>query len=256
MNLMKKVLSEKKIIPGCEEIRYGGGQIGCLLIHGFKSCPHEMKDMGKYLNNLGFTVIITLLPGHGTSPQHLKETKWTEWFDSVKHSFFELRKKCKNVFVAGLSTGASLALHLAAHYEVDGVIALAPGLYLKQKSAKLAHILKYVWKYRNDQTGPDVSVKVKTLSYDKIPLNAVSELLKFFDHLYADLKEVFAPVLIIYSEKDHVIKPKSALTIYNSISSKNKRILKLEKSYHIITLDVEKEIVFSETSDFIKQILK
>lgn len=252
---MKKKLSEKKIIPGCEELRYEGNQTGCLLIHGFKSCPHEMKEMGIYLNNLGFTVLITLLPGHGTSPKHLKETKWTEWFDSVKLSLFELRKKCNKVFVSGLSTGASLALHLAAHYEVDGVIALAPGLYLKKKTAKLAHILKYVWKYQSDHTGPDVSIDVKTLAYKKIPLNAVSELLKFFTHLYTDLKEIYTPVLLIYSEQDHVIDTKSAVTIYNNISSTDKRILRLEKSYHILTLDVEKEIVFSETANFIKQIL-
>jgi carboxylesterase len=86
-------------------------------------------------------------------------------------------------------------------------------------------------------------------------LNAVSELLKFFDHLKIDLKEIYAPTLIIYSKNDHVMDSKSAITIYNNISSKDKRILKLEKSYHILTLDIEKEKVFTEASNFIKQII-
>jgi carboxylesterase len=96
---------------------------------------------------------------------------------------------------------------------------------------------------------------VKTLSYKKIPVRAVSELLKFFDHVKNDLKEVNVPTLIIYAEKDHVIAPKSAKLIYDRISSKDKRILKLTKSYHILTLDVEKETVFLESLRFIEQII-
>jgi len=252
---MKNKRQERIIISGCEERIYEGNEIGCLLIHGFKSCPFEMEGMGEYLNKQGYTVHIILLPGHGTVPQDLKNVRWYDWFDKAKSSLFELRKTCKKVFVAGLSTGGSLALHLAAHYQVDGIIALAPGLFLKRKSAKLSHVLKFFWQYTKDHKGPDISIKTETKSYQYIPIKAVSELLKLFKHLQQDLKDIYTPTLIIYSIMDHVINPKSSLTIYDNISSKNKQILKLEKSYHIITLDVEKEIVFSEANSFIKRLI-
>ena len=75
-----------------------------------------------------------------------------------------------------------------------------------------------------------------------------------FRHLRDDLIDVNAPILIIYAEQDHVIDAKSAKEIYKKVSSKNKRILSLKKSFHIITLDVEKEQVFRETLNFLKSL--
>lgn len=135
-------LKEKKTIPGCEEIKLKGNDVGCLLIHGFRSCPLEMRDFGNYLNNMGFTVHICLLPGHGTEPRDLVGIKWIHWLQLVEKSYKELNEKCSKIFVAGLSTGGSLALYLASRHKVDGIIALAPGLFLKQRFVSLLTYIK------------------------------------------------------------------------------------------------------------------
>jgi carboxylesterase len=248
-------LQKRKIIPGCEESMLKGNEVGCLLIHGFRSCSFEMKEFGQYLNELGFTVNICLLPGHGTQPEDLIDKKWEHWARAVENSYFDLRKKCKKIFIAGLSTGGSLALYLTSKHKVDGVIALAPGLFLRHRYAKLSHFLKYIWKYKKIKSGPDISINVESKVYPKVPVSSVSELLSLFSALKTKLKSIIAPALIIYSINDHVVKPQSALTIYNKISSKKKKIIKLEKSYHILTMDIEKQKVFHETGKFIKEIL-
>ena len=255
MSQMKTELKNRKIIPGCEEVILEGNDIGCLLIHGFRSCPFEMKEFGRYLNDLGFTVNICLLPGHGTEPKDLLDIKWKHWAQAVENSYFNLWKKCKNIFIAGLSTGGSLALYLASKHKVDGVIALAPGLFLKQRFVKLSHVLKYIWKFKRINSGPDISIKVESKVYPKVPISTVSELLSLFNTLKTKLKFINVPTLIIYSANDHVVKSQSPLTIFNSISSKKKHLLKLEKSFHILTMDVEKKEVFSESGKFIKEIL-
>jgi carboxylesterase len=248
-------LHREKIIPGCEEVVLDGNEVGCLLIHGFRSCPFEMKEIGQYLNELGFTVIICLLPGHGTHPSDLVDKKWEHWAQAVEFSFLELKKKCKKIFIAGLSTGGSLALNLALKQKVDGVIALAPGLFLNNRYAKLSHFLKYIWKYKKIKSGPDISINVESKVYSRVPVSSVSELLSLFKVLKTNLKFIIVPTLIIYASNDHVVRPQSALTIYNKVSSKKKKIIKLEKSYHILTLDVEKQKVFYETGKFINEIL-
>ena len=43
-----------------------GGRVGVLLIHGFTGSPPEMRLIGEYLHQRGFTVAAPLLPGHGT----------------------------------------------------------------------------------------------------------------------------------------------------------------------------------------------
>jgi carboxylesterase len=247
-------MKSPKIIPGCESIYVDGNKIGCLLLHGFTSSPFEMRLLGAHLQEKNFTLHIPLLPGHGTTPRMLKKCSWYDWFNHAKSELFQLRKKCNKIFVVGLSMGGTLALHLAAHYEVDGVAVLAPGLYLRNKFAFLTHILHSIIPYKIHFTGPDIKAQETTKTYDKTPLRSVSQLLKFFKHIKNDLPDIYAPTLIIYTRKDHVVSNKGALTIYNNISSKDKRILELSQSYHILTLDVEKQRVFHEVAKFIERL--
>ncbi len=244
---------ENKILPGCEPSYIQGNKIGCLLLHGFSSSPYDMHLLGDFLKNNGYTVHIPLLPGHGTSEENLKKVKWYQWFDAAKNELFQLRKTCNKVYVIGFSMGGSLAVHLAAHYEVNGVVALAPGMFLKNKMAGLSRPLSPFLRYSRKMSGPDVRDNVATISYARMPLKSITELLRLFEHLRNDLYDVYAPALIIYARNDHVIHPKSAKYIYNNISSKKKRILELKESYHIITLDLEKDIIFSEIEKFIAQ---
>jgi carboxylesterase len=243
-----------KILTGCESIFKSNGKKGCLLLHGFTSCPFELRLLGDHLQNEGFSISIPLLPGHGTSLRDLKAQSWMDWYEAAKMALFELRKTCQTVFVIGLSMGGSIALHLSAHYEVDGIVALAPGLYLKNKFSFLSHVLYPFYPYSKKWFGPDIKADVETITYDKIPVKSLSELLRMFKHLRDDLTDINAPLLIIYAKQDHVINGKSAQEIYKKVSSKNKRILGLNDSYHIITLDVEKEQVFRETLNFLKEL--
>ena len=50
-----------RIIPGAEPFYFPGGQIGCVLIHGFTGSPKEMRELGEYLNKKGFTIIESLV---------------------------------------------------------------------------------------------------------------------------------------------------------------------------------------------------
>ena len=240
-----------KIIPGCEPLFLKGGDTACMLLPGFTNSPYEMREMGEFLNRLGYSVSIPLLPGHGTVPADLRKRKWVDWYEKSKSELFELRKEFERIYVIGFSMGASLALHLSAHYQINGVITLAPVLYLKNKLSFLSHFIHLFFPYSKKLSGPDIRSDVKTISYNKIPVKSISELLKFSKHLRQDLRDIYTPVLIIHARQDHVVDNKSAREIYHQISSKNKRILELQESYHIITLDMEKDKVFQEIKAFL-----
>lgn len=242
---------ENRILPGCEPAYLQGDRTGCLLLHTYTGSPYELHLLGELLHQQGHTIHIPLLPGHGTSPANLKKIKWYQWFEAAKNELFQLRKQCDRVFVIGMSMGGTLALHLAAHYEVNGVVALAPGLFLRNRFAGLSGLLSPLVPYSRKRTGPDIKADVQTNSYDRIPLKSTSELLKFFRHLKSDLPDVYSPTLIIYARNDHVVHPRSAKYIFRNISSADKKIMELKESYHIITLDLEKDIVFKEVLRFI-----
>jgi len=45
------------IIPTAEPFFLPGNRVGCLLVHGFTGAPKEMRWMGEFLNQQGYTVL-------------------------------------------------------------------------------------------------------------------------------------------------------------------------------------------------------
>jgi len=234
----------------------GKTDTGILLLHGFTGYTDELEEMSRYLNKKGITVSVPILPGHGTDVYDLSKYSWQEWFDFVKEEYKKLDKKVKRAYIGGISMGAGLALHYAAHYKTRGVVALSAGVKVLKPSIYVIPYVKSIIKYfpRKKSDG-DVSKKIKRTrpEYNKTSLNAVDELRKFFIHLKDDIPEITVPVLMVHGLKDHTIPFESASDIFEKLSSKYKKFVTLEKSYHLITMDVEKKKVFEETHKFIKK---
>lgn len=93
-----------------------GGNVGVLLIHGFTASPTQLRLVGNFLHDRGLTVVAPLLPGHGTTVSDLSQQRWQNWTQHVDLAFADLKSRCKTVFVAGISLGSLLALHIAAEY--------------------------------------------------------------------------------------------------------------------------------------------
>jgi carboxylesterase len=109
-----------------------GGRTGVLLVHGLCGTPTEMRFIANGLAREGYTVHVPQLAGHCGTEADLKASTWQDWYRSAEQGLDELRKTCDTVMVAGLSTGAVLALMLAAKRR-DDVQALAlysPTLWL------------------------------------------------------------------------------------------------------------------------------
>ena len=91
---------------------------------------------------------------------------------------------------------------------------------------------------------------------DSFPMLCVLELLKIskFIRKKERMKKVTAPILLFHSIKDDLTSVKSAESVYNNISSESKTFIKLDNSYHLITLDNDKDFVAKKTIEFIKNI--
>ena len=234
-----------------------GSTKGILLLHGLTATPNDFKHFTDKFTSQKFTVSVPLLRGHGTKVEDLEKTAWYDWFEDSKNAYNKLRKKCKQIVVIGQSMGGALALHLASHYKIDGLVLLAPGLIFKNKMTFSLPLISILKKYLDKPDGPDIKNDVsrkKAKSYSQTPLKSVEETAKLFEHVKQDLPEVHVPIIIFHSVDDHVIDYKSSEYIYNKISSKNKRLFTLHNSYHVLSLDNEKNIIFKEISRFIKSV--
>ncbi|WP_176605553.1 alpha/beta hydrolase [Embleya hyalina] len=85
------------------------------MAHGFAGTPISLRPWAEYLA-ADHSVVLPLLPGHGTRWEDLKTTRWSDWYGAVEAAFTKLRDRCDEMFVCGFSMGGALALHLAARH--------------------------------------------------------------------------------------------------------------------------------------------
>ena len=109
-----------------------GGRVGILLLHRLCGTPVEMRFVANGLAKLGYTVHCPQLAGHCGSAADIKASTWVDWYRSAEDALFDMRKDCDVVIAGGLSTGAVLALMLAAKHpnKVQATALMAPTLWL------------------------------------------------------------------------------------------------------------------------------
>src|SRR3954467_12182961 len=105
------------VLPGAEPFRFDRGRTGVLLCHGFTGSPQSLRPWGEYLAEAGMTVALPRLPGHGTTWQEMNRTRWEDWYAELDKTLADLRGRCSEVFIMGLSLGGCMALRLT---EVNG----------------------------------------------------------------------------------------------------------------------------------------
>ena len=237
------VAEKGKIIEGIKPFYFPGGDTGCLLIHGFSGTPLEMLPLGEYLAAREVTVSGVRLAGHGARPADLKGLTYQHWINSAVAGLEELRKKCSRVFLAGLSMGGTISLHLAANYRVDGIITVCAPVYLDLR-LYMAHPLKYLLNFKKevDHNIKDREARKNHYAYTTVPPGAVIQLLRLMSSVRSELNKVSAPALLFHSRGDLIVDPGNGPYIFKNLTNaKNKSLIWLEKSGHMAVIDYDKE---------------
>lgn len=239
------------IMPGAEPFFLPGGETGILIVHGFTGAPSEMRLVGNYLNNLGYTVLAPRLLGHGTTPEEMAKTSWLHWYSSVEDGYHILKGSCRQVAAVGLSMGGLLTLKLASEYPLTKIALLSTPIYIANKRLKLLPLYRVFTNFvEKKRKRLPAEVEEHSISYDLTPLTSLSSLLKLIEHILQLLPSLTVPTLVMQSKREHTVEPQSAQYIYDNLGSTDKKLVWLNKSGHIITLDAERELVFEEIGRF------
>ena len=242
-----------QIMPGAEPFLLTGGARGVLLIHGFTGTPAEMRLLGEHLHEKGFTVLAVRLPGHGTEIQDMESTTWRHWYGAALDGLHLLTVLCNEINVVGLSMGGLLALKLAAEYPVARVAALSAPIFLTTRRLPLLPLYRafrrFIPKKRRDY---DIDPQYY-IGYDHTPLNCLASLMELIQSVQADLPAIHCPTLLIQSRREHTVRPESASYILEHLGATDKELFWLQKSGHVITVDIERQIVFDKVAEFLDQ---
>lgn len=245
------------ILPGAEPFFLEGDDRAVLLLHGFTGSTQGLRFIGEELNHkFGFTVSGPRLPGHGTSPDDMETTGYLDWLGAAEDAMHELVRQRKEVYVAGLSMGGALTLNLAARYPgiVKGIVPInaAAGI-LDGGMAEL--IMSRVAPARVPGIGSDIKLQgLVELAYSEVPVRCIKEVYILLAATGDLLHRITCPTLVIQSREDHVVPPANGPHIVNHVRSVDLRMLWLENSYHVATLDADKELIAARTGAFIDEI--
>ena len=243
------------IIKGAEPFFIEGNHIGCVLIHGLSSSPSEMRILGKFLNEKGYSVTAPLLPGHGTKPEDMMKHSWQDWYQEVESAFTYLTKqRCTKIYLIGLSMGSLIALYGAAQkLPISGVVAMAPPIHLEPKIIYAAPIAKYFKKSVKKEDIVKPVDGIQRIAYSEHVIHGVHELLKLRKRVKGSLADIKKPVLIVHSKDDKLCLPSSTQYVHDRLGSSLKVLKWLARSGHIITMGPEREEMFVQMDHFIQQ---
>jgi carboxylesterase len=231
---------------------------GVLLVHGWTSTPYEVRRLGKYLNENGYTVLGIQLAGHGTVPKNLEGITREDWLNDTRKGFEKLKSTCDKVYVGGTSVGANLTMILAQQEkDVAGIILMAAPYYLKFERAVVlfAKLMQKFGEYHNKHYPPTFGLATtitRLISYQSYPISSSLETFELIKESRKNLKDILQPCLIMQSTHDHIVSKKSIEEIYQRIGSKIKKKVYVEKAYHTFISDIKNEHVFEDILDFVK----
>jgi len=263
-----------------------GNDRAVLLIHGITGTPAEMNYLAKALNKAGYTVLCSILPHHCSSLKELKKVTWQEISEACSQDLHSLKAQHTKVFVAGLSMGALMSIHLACNFpqEVSGIIALAPTLsYDGWAVHKGQALMPLVWhipflrnainireshpygvkdeflrevfrKFYSQAKTNDAAAKSAMFGSPFFPLASLYQNSRFVEIVKKEFPHVKHPVLIMHARHDDMTGLRNSQYVFDHIGSSDKRLVVLEDSYHMIVIDKEKQKVAEESVAFLNRL--
>jgi carboxylesterase len=245
------------IIPTAEPFFFPGNTTGCLLVHGFTGTPKEMRKLGEFLAQQGYTVLGIRLAGHATQIKDMMRTQWKDWVASVEDGLNFLKFCTDHIYVIGLSMGGVLAFYTAEHYQVKGAICLSTPFSLPKNNImpflKLISLVQpEISKGASDWHDNDVAHN--HVAYKNYPTICIPELAKLMDETREGLPQIQVPVLMMQSRADHTIPSDSMQNYFDRLGSQKKEMVWVENSGHIITREPDRPIVFDACARFIQRL--
>jgi carboxylesterase len=259
----------------CLLFHQGNNGHAVVLLPGLCGSELEMGAIPRLLKQSGYSYAIPQVKGYSA---HTGIAPYKNWIDEVEQFTSDLMESHSSVSIVGLSMGATLSLAVAARNpNIKSLIILSPVLIFDGWSVPWYYpLLKFIylagfrnWHYKESAPYGVKNLEMRRHIKNAVERNDVSELgaahlsarhlmesLKLIKDTKKELSSVNSDVLIIHAIDDETASPKSPDLILDSITSETRRTIWLGNSYHMITVDNEREIVANEALNFIAQTIK
>lgn len=235
-----------QLIPGAEPWSYDGTtSLGALCVHGFTGNPGAMRGVAEAFAANGFHVELPRLPGHGTTVHDMMGTTWADWTGEAEAAYQRLAARCDKVVVAGLSMGGALTVWLGTqHPEIAGLVCI--NAVVQPVADELLDMVQgmvddgdtLIPGIGSDIADPDIT----ETAYPETPTVPFLSLMAGLKEMNPTMGSITCPVFIMTSRQDHVVDPVNSDILAEAVRGPVERV-HLERSYHVATLDYDKNVI-------------
>lgn len=260
----------------CERGAVPAQRTGVLLVHGLCGTPTELRFIANGLTRAGYEVVCPTLAGHCGTHADLTATTWQDWYASAEAALLSLAKRCDRVIVGGLSTGAVLALMLAARHpdKVAGLALYSPTLWLNGRRVPWYAGLFRLVRYRalaslfHFPAPLDFGIKDERLrtfikgalaapGVPALPIAtpgiAALERQRLVEAVLPLIARIAAPVLMLHPREDDYADLSNATYLQQNLAGLAELVV-LDDSYHLVTVDRQRGVVLEQTLAFLGEV--
>jgi carboxylesterase len=261
-------MAEGAALAGAERIKPP-----VLLLHGLTGAPADMQTITRHLRQNGYRVEVPMLPGHGVSEAELLKTTWRDWLGGAEAELLRLTDGGERAFVGGLSMGAILALALAIRHpdRVAGIVCFAAtlkydgwviprGSWFVRVGSHIPLINRYKFHERSPYGLKDERLRAKMAEMlasgaladaglPAMPARSLAQNLSLIRWTKRHLHQITAPLLIVHATEDDITHIRNAEQLAAAVRGPVEKLY-LEDSYHLVTLDRERNKVAKATLAF------
>jgi len=249
-------MPEHPVLPDAAPFSAAGSDVGVLVLHGFTGHPGSVRPLAEALAAAGLSVELPRLPGHGTAVEDMLVTRFADWSAAAEAAYEALAARSRQVVVAGLSMGGTLACWLTArHPEVAGLVAV--NALVQSPEAEVVDMARQMLA-AGEQVAPGIGSDIADpdaheTAYAGSPLAPLLSLVDAVEELQQQLPRIACPVLVLTSAEDHVVAPANSDHLAAMVSGPVERV-PLERSYHVATLDYDRDLIAERTIDFVRKV--
>jgi carboxylesterase len=243
----------------------GRDRRAALCLHGYSGTPFEVRPIAEGLAAQGYTVLAPVLAGHGASLAELRRTRHVDWLASAEQALQMVSAEVGGgpVAVAGFSLGGLLAVSLAKRQPriVSAIAVMSAPLRLRPlEVAAVRAWARLPLALRNGPLGLlpksrgfdvlDPEMALRNPSHVALPLEGVVSLIELGEQVRRDLPEVMAPTLVMHGARDRTVPLEDSLELAGTIGATEIERVWLQKSGHLIGIDVERRTVIEAVVRF------
>jgi carboxylesterase len=257
-----------------------GGSHAVLLFHGLSSSPQELMFLARGLHKAGYTVHLPIAPDYtygliDNQTYYGHKGLHVEWVQWACAEFDALSTQYDHISVGGLCVGSVLALRLASlrSDRIHSLLAMSSILEYDgwgnpwyTRLLPLAKVIPFTrrigireqypfglkdermrnWVQRQMERNGQSTAGAATLR-----VGHLLEARELIRQTVPALPQVCCPTLLLHAQEDECATPENSARVARTIRSPVVHSVLLNNSYHMISIDLDKERVLSELLSFL-----